>query len=586
LFLSLISGGVVAAVTFSYLYSPRQTGLMTSLPVRRETMFLSVLSAGFVGMLIGDILLFLCCLGMEAVYGQVYLPTLFIFLVILIMENVLFLGFASFCCMLTGNILAGPAVYLIFNFTSVGVETSVGYLLSNIVYGMDSVYNLNLHTKFLSPVVMLIDRLNLMIDTVYDDKGVLQHFTYSMEGLGVLAVYCLVGVCFAVLALLLYRRRKMETAGDVVAIPLLVPVFKVCACLAGALTCTTLVNRLMANLSWYGVPKLVLFIGLMWLGGAVGWFIAQMLVEKTFRVFRHGWKGLGVLCLIYAVFFTAAEFDWTGFEKRVPDPSEVAQVTVIGGYEGFTLSEPDNIRQTTELHQRMIDHREIHEPAVADSRNIRRLQLQYDLADGSTLRRLYWVEDDPEKYPEMDTDLRAMQILTNVQEAINQRCVVEGMTEETFNYGSINYYDVEQNTWRSMYDLSPADYMELYNTCVLPDIADGTLGQYDLIEDKSYALSKYDCQIHLEFRYVDKDGKPTGLSQENSVFYTYASVSMYVTVGAQRTVQWLEDHGVPLVTLYDSALAQGAAYTDTGYVYQEVPTDSHDKLAASTVAVG
>lgn len=591
LFLSLISGGVIAAVIFSYLYSPRQMGLMNSLPVRREAMFLSVLSAGFAGMLIGDGVLFLSCLGMEAAYGQVYLPTLCIFLVILIMENILFLGFASFCCMLTGNILAGPVVYLIFNFTAVGVEGSAEYLLNAIVYGMDSMYNLGLHTGFLSPPVMLLERLHLNTEVIYDSAGRLEKFTYSMDGLGVLAVYCLIGVCFALLALLLYRRRNMEVAGDVVAIPLLVPVFKVCACLAGALMCTSVVNHLMNDLAWYGVPKLVLFIGLMWIGGAVGWFVAQMLVEKTFRVFRHGWKGLGIMCLIYAVFFTAAEFDWTGYEHRVPDPSEVAHVTVFAGAESFTLEDPENIRQAVELHRRVIDHRDIHEASVAQDKSIRLLQLEYELTDGSILRRMYWIDADQNNYPDMDSDLRAVQALLNLPEAIEQRYVIEDMHEENFSYGSISYYDPDSRDWRSAYDLSPADYMELYNTCILPDIADGTLGQYDLVEDKAYALSKYDCQIYLDLRWSG-DGPesdlPVLVSGDSTVIrynaqMTYRSIHLYVTVTAQRTVQWLEDHGISLVTVYDSALSWGGCYTDTGYVYQG---DAVASYAERTVGLG
>lgn len=578
LVLSLVFSGVIAATLFSYLYQPRQTGLMASLPVRRETMFLSTAAAGLTGMLLGDLLMILACLGVEAAYGQVYLPALGIFFLILVLENLFFLGFALFCCMLTGNILAGPAVYLIFNFTAVGVETLGRYLLCNLVYGMsrDSLYQLS--TKWLSPAMQMLWDLNRVDHITWDSAYGKQvtEYSFTMEGLTTLGIYALVGVVFCGLALLLYRRRKMESAGDVVAIPFLIPVFKVCACLAGALACSSLVINMLPALRWYGMPQLLLTVGLMILGGMIGWFIAQMLVEKTFRVFDHGWKGLGAMCLLYVLVMTGAEYDWTGYERRLPDAEQVQEVRLGTGSIEIQLKQPENIRQVIDLQQRLVEHKPHHEQAAAQYKDQRRLELQYVLENGEILERCYWPDSSGETFTDPDSDLRAIEAVCNLPEAAEYRLVRGDLGAEDIYGGNIYYYSREADTQKNVTHLSPADYGELYTECILPDLADGTLGQVYLAEDDTYAKSVYNCEIYLEFRTTqEKQMDQVDLVSEEGgaggtpVKYYYTTVYLNVPVSAQRTVQWLREHDIELVTMYDCAQAQGYEYRADGVYYPE-----------------
>ena len=582
LVLSLLFSGIIAATLFSYLYQPRQTGLMASLPVRRETMFLSTAAAGLTGMFLGDLLMILACLGVEAAYGQVYLPALGVFLLIAVLENLFFLGFALFCCMLTGNILAGPAVYMIFNFTAVGVETLGRYLLCSLVYGMprNGIYQLS--TEWLSPAVQMLRNLSRVDRLAWDgvNSNHIASYSFTMEGLGTLGIYALVGVVFCGLALVLYRRRNMETAGDVVAIPFLVPVFKVCACLAGALVCCSLVTNMLPALRWYGAPRLLLFIALMILGGMIGWFIAQMLVEKTFRVFDHGWKGLGAMCLLYVLVLTGAEYDWTGYERRLPDAEQVQEVSLDSGSTTIRLKQPENIQQVIDLQQRLVEHKSHHEQAAAQYKEQRRLELQYVLENGKILERCYWLDSSGETFTDPDSDLRAVEVVCNLPEAVEYRLVRGNLGAEAIYSGSVYYYSQENDTWMNASHLSPADYGELYTECILPDLADGTLGRVYLAEDETYAKSVYNCQIYLEFRttqenlmdqvdFISEEGSAGG----DAVKYYYSTVALYVPVSAQRTVQWLQEHDIELVTMYDCAQAQGYEYRADGVYYPEETTE-------------
>ncbi len=59
----------------------------------------------------------------------------------------------------------------------------------------------------------------------------------------------------------------------------------------------------------------------MLLGGAfVGYFVSEMLMQKTLSVFRGKWRGFVVSCAVIIVLTLGAEMDVTGYERRTPDP--------------------------------------------------------------------------------------------------------------------------------------------------------------------------------------------------------------------------------------------------------------------------
>lgn len=99
----------------------------------------------------------------------------------------------------------------------------------------------------------------------------------------------------------------------------------------------------------------------------VGFFVARMLLDKTFRVF-HRWKGAVAVVAVFAALFLVVGFDLTGYETRVPDPAQVASVEILGVHsepndnasymDGVVAEDPEEIALVTQLHQAVVDHRE------------------------------------------------------------------------------------------------------------------------------------------------------------------------------------------------------------------------------------
>ncbi len=98
-----------------------------------------------------------------------------------------------------------------------------------------------------------------------------------------MAAYAAAGLVMAVIALLVYRHRHVESAGDVVAIPLVRPVFKYGVTFSGP----GLRHLTAAFFGWHRAAVLCPVCVVLW--AAAGYFAAEMLLKKSFRVLK-AWK--------------------------------------------------------------------------------------------------------------------------------------------------------------------------------------------------------------------------------------------------------------------------------------------------------
>lgn len=168
-----------------------------------------------------------------------------------------------------------------------------------------------------------------------------------------LLIYAAVGIVFAIVGLLLYRKRNLECAGDAIAFPILQPLFQlVCAVGVGTLVVMG-VETFLAYKIGAGMSMLYL---LLFCGGAAGWFGAKMLLKRTTRVFQlRSWIGLGLLTAMVAVSLVATRFDVLGIEDRIPDVEDVSSVTL--NFDGLELTSEEDIRRITTLHAMALEDR-------------------------------------------------------------------------------------------------------------------------------------------------------------------------------------------------------------------------------------
>ena len=587
---NFIAVAVVAALLFSYLYNARHTGMMASLPVKRETMYLSVSAAAIVGMTLCNVIVVLLALVIEVIYGQVHLLALGILLLVSVLSVIAFFGMAAFCCMLTGNIVAGPAVYLIFNFLSVGVEMIVSGILPTIVFGMD--YRDTPKSIFLSPILQVGNSVQFSYEQIYDAANTWIDYTWEMHGLGVLAIYTIVGLVFLYLGMLLYKNRRMETAGDTISIEILKPVFRFCMTIGGGLLFATFISNVLYEITPTKAMAAAYIAVLLIIGGVLGYFISQMLITKTVNVFRKGWKVLGIYAVAVLIIITSIETDLFGYERHVPDASDIAEVSITGySSDMLTFDEPENIEAIVKLHRNIINNKALHEMEFGSPEQVAYfskyddpaaafrsyyVQITYTLQNEDTVVRRYKIRYGPDEVLNPASEIRAYEALMNTKEGIEERYTVDyPVTVDNVGSGWVEYIDAVNYESFHFSDFAPSELLRLYNECILPDIADGKLGVVDIIEDKDYALSKYNCTIGLEF-YKEITTTRYG----GRAFNEYKSIQVYPTLEASRTMTFLKEYGIEPAVIYDAQLAYGYDYNDLGCFFADGSGNPYDDSKA------
>ena len=532
--ISAIMAAATSMCVFGYLYSSRHTGMMTSLPIRRGAMYFSTFSAGLAAMLASDLIIFLITLLAEAGISSVNMVYLWQWLAVTAMMNLTFYGFAAFCAMLTGNLVVLPLVYAVLEFTAWAVENLVRGLLSIFVFGLPN-SGTGVMT-FLSPIIMLTSG---GIDVTY--SGDVAVVTIAPEKWLMLGAYCAAGAVFAVLGLLIYRKRRMESATDVVAVKVLKPVFKYCLAVGCGLVLGLWLYNIIYSYRTSSAAAFCVLLLLLFAGAFIGYFAADMLMKKTFRVFAGNWKGYIILCCIGAALVLCCRFDIFGYEKHVPDAAQVKSVTIQTASDTVSMKDPDNVAAALALHSDIVANKAKY---ARSDETIYALTLKYELANGKTMVRSYDLNSSFGKAGDAASDAGKLQALINTPEAIaSRKTLTLPVTAQNIRYCNISYYDKTIGGYTD-FNLTPEQAVQFYTECILPDINDGKLGRIWLdtyggdYESSVYALTLnidlYDSSAEAAKNKAAAGTAASAVGMTDEYFFTT------LTVDASRTLAWIK----------------------------------------------
>ena len=516
-----------ALTVFSHLYYERSAGFFAALPVKRGAMFRSLAAAGLAPLLAVNVLVFLVSLATEAVFGFYGAGALFEWLGAVTLMTVAYFGIAAFCAQLTGHIVVMPVLFI-----TLGVAVGALGNMALVVPGMFCYGYVGVgagYAELFSPFICFIDELYVE----HAGQGV-----YELHGWACLVAYGLVGLALLPASMALYKRRGMESAGDVVAIASVKPVFRYICAFAAAFILGNLFYTLpFGDNPADGLGQALVYSACMAAGAFIGWFGAEMLLQKSYGVVggaqRYiGWGVVSVLCCLFVV---SCELDFTGYETRVPEAADVASVSVDASGGEAVFESPELISSVTALHQGVLDDRELNESAGRDGWSGITLRLSYEMKDGGELHRLYFValKDTPV--------LEQLERLMNTREGIASRKKAPGaLRASDIDYAAVSYrveFAAEDESSEVLsLELTPEEAAELYNECILPDMREGHIGLVWYVSDEEFYESVYDCTIAMNINYAGKD----------AYFHTVP------TVWSERTNEWLESHGVQLRTLAET----------------------------------
>ena len=520
-----------AMAVWSYLYHPRSVGMMHSLPIRRQGLFLTNLLSGLAMMAIPYLvagglgtLLFACCGGFDA-WGT--LATI----LAVIGQSVTFFGLATFCAFLTGNIFALPALYFLLNFLAPLGDWLCNLFARGFLFGFTADYSGTV--DFLCPMVYLTQRLyvNSEYETVRDSALEYQNrlTSVTLENAWLIAAYAAAGLVFLALAYLLYRRRESERAGDVVAVRVFRPVFRfgvaaLSALLGGRLLYALLWESFQAGDTFTPVPLAICLI----VAGLIGYYAASMLLAKSLRVFRG--SAVGALCLVAAcaAFCAGMRYDLFGIERRIPDQNEIAQLEIYLARNTYYLTpedQPELLSGAQDLQRTLIAQKDLirsnyetyrHGGSSSDPDASTNIRYVYTLKNGATVERFYTVSFARSDLQTSGSYANVMDSFVN-SPALRQARLRWGDPEFHVESGWFSIQDGDDN-----FTLGTQE-CETLLSAIARDAENGNWGRYDWFEDDGTA---YAMDLSFDF-YRD-------LIDEHGTHYrSYDSI--YITVRPEMT---------------------------------------------------
>lgn len=479
--------GIAAAMAvFSYLSSPRACGMMHALPIRREGLFLTNYLSGLSFFFFPLLAVALLALSAQVyVWGNAALTALFLWGWSQAMMLLFFFSLGVFCAMLTGHLLALPGFYALFNLLAPGLYGLYQQTASLLLFGYVPDPTVESWVHWLTPVLCYNHSLGSSGPPDYRPTGLLCIF-----------VYAFLGLIFSVLALLLYRRRALESAGDVVVAPWLRPLFRWCLSLFASVYLGSFLWGILFPDRVLVVPLLICFL----LMGALGYFVAEMLLRKTFRVFRRSWPGCLVCLGVVTLGFSALALDAGGYETRVPPPETVVSITLstssiapyddAGIYSDYAIADAD---AATALHRSIVDRRRTLEYSTFSSQwtetsyggqtlsveeeSYCRLDFSYYLTSGRVLRRSYQIPVDSTLLEDPASPAGRLESLLN-DPALLDRAYFRNVAPGD----SLSAVYLSAPRLEDGHSFGPTEAQSLYEA-VRADLAAGRLGRRYLLED-------------------------------------------------------------------------------------------------------
>ena len=552
--MAAVFGIFFAMAMFAYLTNPRATNGMHAMPIRREGLFLTHYLAGLFCQVVTLLVSFALAALVTAAFGVFDGYAVGMGLLLCVLLVLFFYSFGVLCMVCVGQILAGAVFYGILNFLFVGMEVLLRSFAGNFLYGYDG-RSSAFSTAPLSPPVEIASSLS--VSYVYDG---IDPIGVRVFHLGTFAAYAAAGLVLAALALLLYRKRRSEMTGNTVAIGWLRPVFKYGVALCSAFSLGQLLSYFVFELtdSTYTAGALIGTIACMIFAGLIGYYAAEMLLKKSFRVFKTSWKGALATSAVLILIGLSFPLDLTGYQSRVPEQSDIVSATVDlygGNVSGsFNLSGQESIALLRDAHCAVITDKarqtEYNRRYVPFDGDTCMLRITYELADGTELFRSYDLSIDEALLSDPSSPESALTKLANCTEITRARVLggwVPDHLEElriTGGYLNCSYYSDGKYSHNEEAELNAAQANSAF-TALMQDCDAGSIESADL-----FAAEEDDCEYYLslELWYFDPSDsearasatKHTGEELYNGSFYLRVTPDMVSTLRALRGLNLIE----------------------------------------------
>lgn len=527
---------------YSYLYNSKSANMIHALPVDRTQLFGTNVLSGLAFLIVPQVFVAILSTIVCLAYGITRVHYLGIWLLMAMGTSFVAFAFVTFCAMFTGILVALPVYVIIVNLLSHWVYYIIYVVVTTFGYGVNDIGAVfgQKAAEMTSPFFCFMGYVGIYRD--YDMVGNLRGI--GVKGVGILCVYLVVAVVLYVLSYMIYQKRKIESAGDLITIGWVKPLFRFGAGLSGGIFLGLLLRELLCSIG-VGCPLPVAVV-LMLVMGAIAYFAADMLVHKSFHVFKKkNWIG----CVTFSVVLLVTFFGLYGvsnyYENYMPEKEHVLSASVNMGYE--VELEGEEVQTIMDIHEKILEQK-------AYSENYREnggykyeyVSIYYIMDNGEPVRRSYEI---PYEYEATMAVLKLVDELEQNPENFYRHMFgnkYDQITEFGGGWVEFQYADkVEQGLDYGYENTSVTQEQaaKLYQA-ILTDVEAGTLMKYSIYRNSFWEDNIYDqkyngassAYLMIEYKqpYVETENTLINMS-ENSIGYAQV-------VPAETTSDWRNCH--------------------------------------------
>ena len=532
---------LVAMFVWNYLNNARSVGFMHSLAIDRKGLFVTNMLSGLAMLLIPYVIVGGLMCVIATCCGAMDIGAVLLTVAAVILNTFLFFGMGTLCAAVTGNVIAAAVFYVILNFAVPMLDSLIHLLATEFIFGLTE--TLGEWSKWFSPVISLYDKVQAVYPVVNEVRAEIP----VIENFWVIVLYGFVGIAMLAVSFLLYRVRRSESAGDVVAFSWLRPVFRFGIALISALT----LGRFLYELFWNSlfnegryadmIPMAVCMI----VSAIVGYYAASMLLEKSLRVFKGSWKGIALVCAVTVAICLGVALDIFGLERYVPKAEDIDKVYISGHLDLVCNAEkyPNLCEDIIELHKAIAadkDYvRNMDERWDWDGEEVRwrSITIEYELKNGSTVERYYYLPMTVARAKDETTyDSKFLALITNPDVLIASVTIPENAE---LCYAQVEYYNPETDIWEN----SSMDHgaWNIVYEALLRDAREGNFySSKSLIWEEMLkypaetTLAQFEATLFIEYRHANND---------NSFERGYGYISMQLQPTMKHTLKALVSVG-------------------------------------------
>ena len=379
LVLSIFVPTVTALLVYRFVHSKKTSVFVHSLPVTRTANYTTSVLAALTLMAVpiivnGGIL----CIMSAVAYGALFdAASCLVWTGLCLLCVFLMFSVASVAAFLTGNSFAMVGINALIHLIAIILAGSFSALCEAFLYGY---YNINamidatVRWNFVGYIMILANDMRYFPGEI----------TF---GIGKLFVIIGIAVVLYIAAYLLYRKRRVETAEDVAAYRILNPIYKYLLTFVVSLGVFGIFSYMFGEAPLFPVILALIL-------SAISYFASEMVLKKSFKIWR-AYKGYLVFLALFAVMIcTFSLTGFFGYETRVPELSEIEAFEMHNTYmtgERPYVEDEALFEYVQGIHRELVADENI---KIFDTTTLQKsetLFVGYRLANGKKMTRKYYI---------------------------------------------------------------------------------------------------------------------------------------------------------------------------------------------------